>query len=189
MTDTENQQREVVLYAPPSDRIGALLFGMLSLVLGLAFLLLGRWQLPALVASCLFFVGGVLLLLLYRRLAHTPVLIINAEGIFSLRPMLRMTLKWEEIDAIYCALLTRTTLAFTVDLSPAGLVSFFARHGKRPPRRLDMTIPQSALSIPQSNLPLPIAQLTAQIREQFAAQIERYHITLDEGQVTGQEPK
>lgn len=180
MADTGKQQQEIVLYAPPSDRIGALLFGMLSLVLGLAFLLLGGWQLPTLAASCLFLAGSALLLILYQRLRCTPVLVINAEGIFSMRPMLRMTLKWEEIDAIYCSVLTGTPLAFTIDLSATGLVSFFARHGKRPPRRLDVTVPQPAISIPQSNLPLPIEQLMAQIREQFAAQIAMYHITLDE---------
>lgn len=180
MADTGKQQQKIVLYAPPSDRIGALLFGMLSLVLGLAFLLLGGWQLPTLAASCLFLAGSALLLILYQRLRCTPVLVINAEGIFSMRPMLRMTLKWEEIGAIYCSVLTGTPLAFTIDLSATGLVSFFARHGKRPPRRLDVTVPQPAISIPQSNLPLPIEQLMAQIREQFAAQIAMYHITLDE---------
>jgi hypothetical protein len=180
VANTENQQQEIVLSASSSDKIGAILFAILSLVLGIVFLLLGKGQLPALIASCLFFVGSAFLMLLYRRLTHTPVLIINAEGIFSLRPMLSMTIKWEEIDAIYCSLLTRTTLALTVDLSPAGLVAFFARHGKQPPRQLDVTVPQPALSIPQSNLPLPIGQLIGQIREQFAPQVERYHINLDE---------
>lgn len=188
MTDMENQQREIVLYAPLLDRVGAIIFAILSLVLGVAVLLLGRWQLPALVASCLFFVGSAFLISLCWRLTHTPILIVNAEGIFSLRPMLRMTLRWEDIDTIYCSLLSGTPLAFTVDLSPTGLVSFFARQGKQPPRYLDVTIRQPAISIPQSNLPLPIGQLIARISEQFSAQITRYHITLDNGQTTGQEP-
>ncbi len=185
--DTENQHQEIVLYAPQSNRIGALLVGMILLVLGVGFLVFVGWQLPVLGASLACFIGSALMLILCWNLTHTPVLIINVEGIFSLRPMLRIALKWEEIDAIYRCLRTRTSLAFAVDLSPTGLASFFARQGKRIPPQLDATAPRLALSIPQSNLSLPVEQLLAQIREKFATQLELYQIVLDDRSVTGKE--
>jgi len=46
--DTENQHQEIVLYAPQSNRIGALLVGMILLVLGVGFLVFAGWQLPVL---------------------------------------------------------------------------------------------------------------------------------------------
>lgn len=104
---------------------------------------------------------------------YTPALIIGERGIRSLRP-LHIEIKWEEIDSIYVY-----RDAFAVDLSPSGLVSYFARQGKRPPRGLDITELQMAFSIRGANLPIPVDQLLGWIRERFSLQLERYHIEME----------
>lgn len=113
---------------------------------------------------------------------------INAEGICSLHPMLRTKIKWEEIDFIY-RINRRKGAVFAVDLSPAGLISFFSRQGRGIPGYLNISEPQLALGIPETNLPLPVDQLLAQIRERFSAQLAYYHIDVDDRHAEDQEPE
>src|SRR5579859_3522179 len=149
--------QDIVLPIPRSNLLTAFLMGI-CLPIGLAIPFVARWQLPALVIGLFFILAGVFGLVLAWKMLHTPVLIINKEGIFYLHPLLHSTIKWDEIDAIYCAK-ARNRAIFAVDLSPDGLVSFFARQGRSLPRHLNNTEPQLALSIPATNLPIPVSQL------------------------------
>ncbi len=183
MSITEEQS--LLLYAPKSNLLTAVLVGICVLAIGitLPFLapFLTGWQYVALVLvlGLLLIMGGVLILIHAWYIFHHPALIINTEGICRQELFLRMQIKWEEIDAIY-RINASNGGVFAVDLSPAGLVTFFARHGKHMPSRMDISVPQLALGIPAVNLPLPVDQLLAQIRERFAAQLEWYHIDVDD---------
>lgn len=178
INDQEDQQANIVLYEPKLNTIIVICIGIGMFPLGVVFLLLGKGQIPATMASSVVIGASIFLLSDCWRLAHTPTLIIDTKGIHNLKSLIRAELLWEEIDALY-RVNTRTSVLFAVDLSPSGLVSFFARQDKRIPQRLDITTPQLALSITQSNLPLSVELLLAQIREKFADQIERYHITVE----------
>jgi hypothetical protein len=172
--------QEIRLYEPKSNIAFGLFVAILCLGLGVLFPFLGKWQ-PLSIGGSLIFIGASLLTCLFCiKLLRSPTLIINAEGIHSLKPALRMEIKWEEIDAIY-RINAKFSPGFAVDLSPAGLLSFFTRQGKAPPRVLDTSVPQLALGIPQSNLPVPVDHLLSQIQEQFAEQIASYHIDVDDG--------
>jgi hypothetical protein len=184
---TATQDQDIIVYASRSDILTGILIGVFCLLLGIVILFLGKWQFPALGASLVFIIGSVLSWIFAWKMVHHPLFIINAEGIRSLHPMLRIDIKWEEIDAIY-RINTRTAIVFAVDLSSTGLNAFFARKGKRIPWRLDTTVPQLALGIRQSNLPLPVDQLLTQIHERFSAQIEHYHIYLDGGILKTRKP-
>lgn len=139
------------------------------------------WQFPTLLGSLFLILLGITGLILVWKMIHHPMLIINAEGIYSLHPLLRTNIQWEEIASIY-RIRRRNGAVFAVDIAPAGLISFFTRQGKASPRALETATPQLALGIPQSNLPVPVDQLLSQIQEQFAEQIAYYHIDLDNGQ-------
>lgn len=172
-----NEYRDIVLPVPRSNLYVVLFMGIF-LPIGVLLPFLAGWQLPVLGLSLFLSFAGIFFLVPGWKLLHTPVLVINEKGVDSLHPWFRCTIMWDEIDAIYSI---GHGIAFAVDLSPAGLVSFFARQRKSIPPRLDMTVPQLALSIQAANLPLPVDQLLAQIREYFPDQLERYHIDLDDG--------
>jgi hypothetical protein len=175
------EQQNIVLDTPRSNLFVAFFMGI-SLPIGVLLPFFAGWQLPTLGVSILLIIAGISFLILGWRLLHTPVLIINAEGINSMHPLLRCTVKWDEIHAIYSF---RHGTVFAIDLSPAGLVSFFARQGKPIPRYLDITTSQQVLGIQSANLSLPVGHLLAQIREQFADHIEYYHILLDDESEAG----
>ena len=173
------EKQDIILYVPRSNLVTAVLFGLMCLLIGFTTPFLAGWNLPALLFSLLFITGGIWFGPVHAwKLLHQPVFIVNAEGIHSQYPTLSIAIKWDEIDAIY-RLSRRNRSAFGVDMSPAGLVAFFARQGKPIPRGMDITRPQEALLILSTNLPIPVDELLAQIRERFAAQLERYHIDID----------
>ncbi|MBV9615559.1 MAG: hypothetical protein JO031_08890 [Ktedonobacteraceae bacterium] len=182
MTAIESQ--DIILYAPQSNILTAVLKGI-CLPIGVALPFFTGWQFPVLVCSLFFILlGGGLGPFLIWKMVHDPILVINAEGIFSRASFF---VKWEEVDSIY-RLHARNRTAFAVDLSPSGVLAFFARRGMRIPGRMDVTVPQQALVIVSTNLSLPVDQLLSLIRERFSAQLERFKIDLDDGQVEGQEP-
>jgi len=181
MTATESQ--DIILYVPKSNVFTAALMGI-CLLTGLALPFFVGWQFPVLLCSLVFIILGGPGPFLIWRTVHDPILVINAEGIFSRASFF---VKWEEVDSIY-NLHARNRTAFAVDVSPSGVLAFFARRGMRIPGRMDVTVPQQALVIDSTNLPLPVDQLLSLIRERFSAQLERYKIDLDDGQVEGQEP-
>lgn len=174
MITTEHQR--IILYAP-TGMFTAVLAG-LCLLTGCLLPFLAGWQLPVLFCSLFFiFIGGAGLFIVWK-MAYDPILVITAEGVGSSSSFL---VKWEEIDALY-SVHARGQTAFAVDITPAGILSFFSQRGMPTPRRMDVTVPQQALLIPAANLPLPVDQLLTLIREQFSAELERYHIELDDGQ-------
>ncbi len=179
------EQQNIVLPVPRSNLIPGFFLGIF-LPVGFLIPFLAGWQLPALDISLFSIFAGINGLVLTWKLLHTPTLVINEEGICSLHPLARSTIKWEEVDALYS---TNHGTMFAVDLSPAGLVSFFSRQGKSIPRRLNVTVPQLALGIQAINLPIPVDQLLAQIRARFSDQLERYHIDLDDNSETEKEQK
>ena len=179
------EEQSMVLYAPWSNRLTAVLVGITALASGITLSVLApvlagwRYFALALVLGLLVILAGVWALIHAWYILHHPILLINTEGICRQEAGFRMHMKWEEIDAIYCISVGKGGV-FAVDLSPAGLVPFFARHGKRIPQRMNINVPQLAFGIPSVNLPLPVNEVLAQIRERFAAQVERYHIDVDE---------
>ncbi|MDQ2902219.1 MAG: pentapeptide repeat-containing protein [Chloroflexota bacterium] len=116
--------------------------------------------------------GGVILLLLFLRqlFSHTPLLIINEEGIQYFYPFLleaveknqmthgNITLKWQEIGAL--GLIIEQTNSFAVYASARRW-----RSGWSP-----------SLRLPQSLLPIPVKQLIVLIHEHYQVQIETYGI-------------
>jgi hypothetical protein len=178
---TENQ--DIILYAPKSNVFTAVILGVMALSIGSAFLFSARWQFPFLLGGLFFVIAGLWFgLVITWQILHDPILIINSEGILSQTSFL---IKWEEIDSIY-SVHARSRDAFALDASPAGLLSFFSRRGVRIPRQMDRTIPQQALVISSTNLPLPVNQILTLIRERFSAQLEQYHIVLDDGHTEGE---
>jgi hypothetical protein len=181
MSANIDQQQNITLYAPKSNVLIAIFLGF-CLPLGIMLPFLLGWQFPILLSSLFLIVSGIAFLILAWKMIHRPALIINAKGIFSLHPLLRTDIQWEEIASIYRINRRRNGAVFAVDISPAGLLSFSSRQSKSPPHVLDTSMPQLALGIPQSNLPIPVDHLLSQIRAQFAEQIAYYHIDLDDGQ-------
>ena len=174
--------QDIILYVPKSNIFTAALVG-LFLPLGCILPFLVGWQLPVLAFSVFFiFAGGGLGPFVLWKMVHDPILIINSEGILSRTPFL---IKWEEIDSIY-SLHGRGKVAFAIDASSSGLISFFSRRGTRIPRQMDVTVPQQALVISSTNLPLPVDQLLTLIHERFSTQLEQYHIVLDDGHTEDQ---
>lgn len=166
---TEDQA--IVLYTPKLTSFQAV-YTVLCLSVGIALPFLMGWQLLPLLGSLFLFVVAIWLgpVTTWSRIHH-PILIINAEGINSQSQLI----KWEEIDSVY-RITARNGGVFAVDILPAGLVSFFARQGKRIPRSINITEPQLVLGISSIRLPIPVDELLALIRERFSVQIERYHI-------------
>ena len=188
MTATANQDQEIILSVPRSNILGVALTGTCLLIGGGIIPFFAGWRLIVLGLSLFFVIAGTAFLILAWKMSHTPTLVINAEGICSLHPMLRIKIKWEEIDSIY-QINTRKGAVFAVDLSSAGLISFFSRQGRGIPGLLNISEPQLALGIPETNLPLPVDQLLAQIRERFSAQLAYYHIDVDDRHAEDQEPE
>jgi hypothetical protein len=181
MTATESQ--DIILYVPKSN-VFTVVFAGLCLPLGFILPFLVGWQLPVLLCSLfLLIIGGGLGPFIVWKMLHDPILVINSEGIFSRASFL---VKWEEIDSIY-SLNARSRVAFAVDASPTGMLTFFSRRGVRIPRWMDVTVPQQALVISSTNLPLPVDQLLSLIGERFSVQVEHYKIDLDDGQGEGKE--
>lgn len=174
---TEDQCIRV--YAPRSNILVFPFMGVLFLSFAGVALVFANHQIAAFVVSACFTVFGFWFLLLpWWKLIHTPTLIIDSEGLRCHHPFNRWEVKWEEIDAIYAH---SHGTAFAIDLSPTGLLSYFARQGGRIPRWLDSTVPQQVLANQGTNHALTIDQLFAQIREKFGLQLEHYHIILDGG--------
>ncbi len=180
------KEQSMLLYAPWSNRLTAVLMGICWFVLGITLPFLTpslagwRYFALALVLGLLLIIAGVLALNQAWYFSHHPTLLISAEGICRQEPFNHIQMKWEEIDSIY-RINARRGEVFAVDLSPAGLVTVFARHGKRIPQRMNISEPQMAFGLPSVNLPLPVDEVLAQIRERFAAQLERYQIDMDDG--------
>lgn len=189
MEDTKEQS--MLLYAPWSNRLTAVLIGICAFVLGITLPLLTpslagwRYFALALVLGFLFILAGVWALNQAWYFFHHPILLISAEGLCMQEPFNHIQIKWEEIDSIY-RINARRGGAFAVDLSPAGLITVFARHGKRIPQRMNISEPQMAFGLPSVNLPLPVDEVLAQIRERFAAQLERYQIDVNDGREESQ---
>jgi len=179
MPATIDHKQSITLYVPKSNVLVAIFIGF-CLPLGVILPFYLGWRFPILVGGLFLIILGVTSLLLAWKMIRHPMLIINAKGIYCLHPLLRINVQWEEIASIY-RINRRNGMVFAVDVSPAGLLSFFTRQGKAPPRIVDTSVPQLALGIPQSNLPVPVDQLLSQIQEQFAEQIASYHIDLDDG--------
>ncbi len=185
MTATESQ--DIILYAPKSNVLPAVLMGSFFLPIGLALPFFAGWQWPALLLSLFFIILGIWTGPVGAwEVLHNPVLVINAEGIYSPALSRGARIKWEEMDSIYC-FTQRNRVVFAVDASPAGLVALSSRKGWNIPGGRDITVSQEVLSMPSINLPLPVDQILALIRERFAAQLERYKIVLDDGHEAGQE--
>jgi hypothetical protein len=157
MTATANQDQEIILYESRSKILGVALMGTCLLIGGVIIPFFAGWRLIVLGLSLFLVIAGTNFLILAWKVSHTPTLIINAEGICSLHPMLRTKIKWEEIDSIY-RINARNGAVFAVDLSSAGLISFFSRQGRGIPGHLNISEPQLALGIPETNLPLPVDQ-------------------------------
>src|SRR5260370_6369577 len=183
MEDTKEQS--MMLYAPWSHRLVAVLVGICAFVLGITFPLLTpslagwRYFALALVLGFLFIITGVWALNQAWYFSHHPTLLISAEGICRQEPFNHIQIKWEEIDSIYRINAGKGGV-FAVDLSPAGLITVFARRGERIPQRMNISEPQMAFGLPAVNLPLPVDEVLAQIRERFAAQLERYQIDVND---------
>lgn len=180
MSGDKDHNQNITLYVPKSNVLVAMFIGF-CLPIGVMLPFFLGWQLPVLVGGFFLIIFGITGLILSWKLIHYPTLSINAKGISSLHPLLRTDIQWEEIASIY-RINRRNGAVFAVDLSSAGLLSFFTRRGKDSSRVLDTSVPQLALGILPSNLPLPVDQLLSLIREQFAEQIAYYHIDLDDGQ-------
>ena len=118
------------------------------------------------------------------KMLHDPILVINAEGIYSQAPFLKAHVKWEEIDSIY-RINAKNKSVLAVDASPTGLLTISSRQGGHIPKGIDITVPQMTLGIPSTNLPLPVEQLLSLIRERFSDQLGRYKIDLDDGYEEG----
>ena len=173
--------QDIILYVPKSNIFTAALVG-LFLPLGCILPFFGGWQLPILLCSLFFIIIGGFGPFMIWKMFHDPILVVNSEGIFSRASFL---IKWEEIDSIY-SLHGRGRVAFAINASSSGLISFFSRRGTRIPRQMDVTVPQQALVISSTNLPLPVDQLLTLIRERFSTQLEQYHIMLDDGHTEDQ---
>lgn len=175
MMTTGNQEMRV--YAPQSRVFWSILIGIMCLSLGITFFFLAQGQFPAFLASFLFILGGLWSGLFFAwKLICDPSLIIDSEGIRCQHPFSRFQVKWDEIDAIYRI---SYGTAFAIDLSPTGILSYFARRGWRIPRWLDPTVPQQVIVVQGNQLSLPIDQLLVQISERFFAQLELYHIDME----------
>jgi hypothetical protein len=173
---TENKQQDIILYVPRSNQLTSILVGLICLIVGLSIPFLAGWQLFALLFSLLLIIGGIWLSpVLAWKLLHHPVLLINEEGVSSQHPMFSITLKWDEISATYWVN-KRGKFMFTVDISPAGLLSFASRQRRRINKGIDIIVPQQALSISSTNLSIPVDEVLTQICERFVDQIDRYHI-------------
>ncbi len=174
------QDQEIILYAPTTQIVGLVCFGWgICVPFGILLLFLGKGQVIPLLASLLFLLSGVWSGGVFPwRLRQRPILLITTEGICRQNLFSRFLIRWEEIDAIYRG---GRGAFFSVDASPSGLIALSTRYGKPLPRNMDITVPQEALALPRSNLPVPVEQVLVQIRERFAAQIERYHIEVLDG--------
>ena len=163
--------QDIILYTPKLTPF-LMVFAVLCLSMGVGLPFLAEWQLSPLGVSLFLIAAGVWFgpVTVWQRM-HYPILQINAEGIYSQSQLLR----WEEIDAIY-RINTKNGGVFAVDISPNGVIAFFARQGKSLPRSKDMTGPQLALGLPGVRLPLPVDDVLVLIRERFSTEIERYHI-------------
>ena len=177
--------QEIIFSVPKSNLLFSAFMGIF-LPIGLALPFFAGWQWLTLVLSFLFIITGIWAgLVEIWKMLHRPALVINTEGIYSPVLSQKARIQWEEMASIY-SFTQRNKVVFAVDASPAGLIALSSRKGWNIPRGMDITMPQEALSIPSTNLPLPVDQILVLIRERFSAELEQYHIVLDDGRTQGQ---